>query len=174
MKRCALLSLAIVFSVFVLVPGVFAADKFASVSVERISEAYLRVKEYSKILEDREAAYTAEIEKKRNEVKQFQDKINLLSEKEKEAKNAELESKIKSLQDFARQKQSDLRKEGTDKMMDVSKDIKGAIEKYAEKQGYTLVFDAMALAYQPKGMDISDKIIESLNKDYNSKKQAKP
>ncbi|MFA5410360.1 MAG: OmpH family outer membrane protein [Candidatus Omnitrophota bacterium] len=171
MKRYALLSLAIVLSALAFTPAVFAADKFASVSIERISEAYLKVKEYSKILEDRETAYTQEIDKKRNEVKQFQDKINLLNDKEKGAKSEELKSKIESLQNFVRQKQSDLRKEGTDKMMEVSKDIKDAIEKYAQKEGYTLVFDAMALAYQPKGIDISAQIIEILNKDYSGKKR---
>ncbi len=144
----------------------FSAEKFGYVSIERIGDAYQKAKDYMKVLEDKEAGYTAEIDKRRNEVKQFQDKINLLSEKEKETKNSELETKIKGLQEFVRQKQSDLRKEQVDKTIELSKDIKEAINKYSEKEGFTLVFDAAALAYQPKGMDITDKIIDILNKSY--------
>jgi Skp family chaperone for outer membrane proteins len=148
-----------------------AADKFGYVSIERVGDAYLKANDYMKKLDEKEAGYTSEIEKKKNEVKQFQDKVNLLSDKEKEAKAPELEAKIKSLQDFVRQKQSDLRKEQIDKTIELSKDIKEAINKCAEKENFTLIFDAAALAYQPKGMDITDKIIDILNKDYGPKKK---
>ncbi len=166
MKKYLALVIASVLGVMFLVNSAFAAEKFGYVSIERIGDAYLKAKDYMKVLEDKEAVYTADIDKKRNEVKQFQDKTNLLSEKEKEAKGPELETKIKSLQEFVRQKQSDLRKEQVDKTIELSKEIKDTINKYAEKEGFTMVFDAAALAYQPKGMDITDKIIELLNKSY--------
>lgn len=169
MKKFPVLVLAFVLGTMFFTGSVLAAEKFGYVSIERIGDAYSRAKEYMKNLEDKETAYTAEIDKKRNEVKQFQDKINLLNDKEKEAKSTELEAKIKSFQEFARQKQSDLRKEQIDKTIELSKDIKETITKFAEKEGYTLVFDAAALAYQPKGMDITDKIIDILNKDYGAK-----
>ncbi|MFH1128512.1 MAG: OmpH family outer membrane protein [Candidatus Omnitrophota bacterium] len=169
MKKFSVWVLAFVLGTVFFTGSALAAEKFGYVSIERIGDAYLRAKEYMKNLEDKEAAYTAEIDKKRNEVKQFQDKINLLNDKEKEAKSTELETKIKSFQEFARQKQSDLRKEQIDKTIELSKDIKETITKFAEKEGYTLVFDAAALAYQPKGMDITDKVIEILNKDYGAK-----
>lgn len=148
----------------------FAAEKFGYVSIDKIGDSYLKAKTYMKSLEEKESAYTAEIEKKRNEAKQFQDKMNLLSDKEKEAKAGELETKIRSLQEFVRQKQSDLRKEQVDKTIELSKDIKNAITQYAEKEGYSIIFDAAALAYQPKGMDITDKIVDILNKGYSAKK----
>lgn len=170
MKKVAVIVLAVFLSLMFIKANVFAAEKFGYVSIDRIGDSYLKAKEFMKSLEDKENQYTTEIDKKRNEVKQFQDKINLMSEKEKEVKGAELETKIKGLQDFARQKQSDLRKEQIDKTIELSKDIKDAINKFATKEGYTLVFDAAALAYQPKGMDITDKIIEILNKGYSGKK----
>ena len=49
--------------------------------------------------------------------------MNLLSDKEKETKKAELETKIKGLQEFDRQKQTDLRKEQDEKMKEILKDI---------------------------------------------------
>lgn len=166
MKRIIVIVLAAILCASAFMHKAFAVEKLGYVSIERIGEAYLKAKDYMKTLEDKEASYTSEIDKKRNEVKLFQDKINLLSEKEKETKNSELEGKIKNLQEFVRQKQSDLRKEQVDKTIELSKDIKDTITKFAEKEGYTLIFDAAALAYQPKGMDITDKIIANLNKQY--------
>ena len=165
-----MLAIAFVLGVMFLNGSALAAEKYGYVSIERIGDAYNKAKEYMKNLEDKEAAYTAEIDKKRNEVKAFQDKINMLSDKEKDAKAPEMETKIKGWQDFARQKQADLRKEQIDKTIELSKDIKEAINKFAQKDGYTLIFDAAALAYQPKGMDVTDKIIEILNKGYTGKK----
>lgn len=166
MKMSRVLFAALFLGIVAFANNCFAAEKFGYVSIERIGDAYTKAKEYAKALEDKQNAYTAEIDKKRNEVKQFQDKINLLSEKEKEAKINELESRIKSFQEFGRQKESDFRKEQFDKTVELSKDIKNAITKVSEKEGYTLVFDSAALAYQPKGMDITDKIIDILNKEY--------
>ena len=169
MKKISVFVLAFVLSVMFFASSVMAAEKFGYVSIDKIGDSYVKAKEYMKNLEDKEATYTADIDKKRNEVKQFQDKMDMLSDKEKEAKKSEFETKIKGLQDFARQKQADLRKEQIDKTIELSKDIKETIIKYAEKEGFTLVFDAAALAYQPKGMDITDRIIDILNKDYSGK-----
>jgi len=63
-----------------------------------------------------------------NEIKQFQDKLNMLSDKEKEAKKSEFENKIKALQEYDRQKQTDLRKEFNDKKTEIAKDVETAIE----------------------------------------------
>lgn len=90
-------------AVLLLAGVAYAAEKFAYVNLSRIFSEYNKTKDYDKALGDKENLYTAEREKKANEVKQFQEKMNLLSEKEKEAKKADLETKVKTLQDFDRQ-----------------------------------------------------------------------
>lgn len=144
----------------------YAAEKFAYVDLSRIFSEYGKTKDYDKGLGDKEGLYTAERDKKVSEVKQFQDKMNLLSEKEKEAKKADIETKVKTLQDFDRQKQADLRKEQDEKMKEILKDIEEATKKYSEKEGFTLVFNDRVLVYQNKSLDITDKILEILNKEY--------
>jgi Skp family chaperone for outer membrane proteins len=144
----------------------YAAEKFAYVDLSRIFSEYAKTKDYDKTLGDKESLYSAERDKKVSEVKSFQDKMNLLSEKEKEAKKADLERKIKTLQEFDRQKQADLRKEQDEKMKEILKDIEEATKKYSEKEGFTLVFNDRVLVYQNKSLDITDKIIEILNKEY--------
>lgn len=143
-----------------------AAEKFAYVDLSRIFSEYNKTKDYDKVLGDEQTAYEKEREKKVNDVKQLQDKMNLLSDKEKESKKQELETKFKSLQDFDRQKQTDLRKEQDEKMKEILKDIEGAVKQHAEKEGYSLVFNDRVLVYQTKSMDITDKVIEIVNKGY--------
>jgi len=146
-----------------------AADKLAYVDLTRIFSEYGKTKEYDKVLEQKETAYTTEREQKVNDVKQFQDKLNLLSDKEKEAKKTELETRVKGLQDYDRQKQTDLRKDQDVKMKEILKDIEDAVKKYSEKEGYTLVFNDRVLVYQTKSLDITDQIIDILNSGYKKK-----
>jgi len=146
--------------------GVFAAEKFAYVDLSRLFSEYGKTKDYDKTLNEKQNACRAEIDKKTNEVKQYQDKLNLLSDKEKEAKKGEFETKVKALQDFERQKLTDLRKEQDERMKEIFKDIEDAVKQYAEKEGYTLVFNDRVFVYQTKNMDITDKVMGILDKSY--------
>lgn len=166
MKRKGLVSLGLFLFFLFLVTNVFAAEKFAYVDLSRLFSEYAKTKEFDKILGDKQSAYETERNKKVSEVKQFQDKMNLLSDKEKEAKKSELDAKLKTLSDFDRQKTTDLRKEQDEKMKEILKDIEDAVKRYAEKEGYILVFNDRVLVYQTKNLDITDKVMDILNKGY--------
>ncbi len=164
MKKVVVLSLAFVFLAGI--AAAEAADKIGYVDLSRLFAEYGKTKDYDKILNEKETVYNTEREKKVNELKQLQEKLNLLSEKEKESKRGDLQSKIKSLQDFDRQQQTDLRKEQDEKMKEILKDIEAAVSQYASKEGYTLVFNDRVLVYQDKSLDITDKIMDILSKSY--------
>lgn len=143
-----------------------SADKFGYVDLSRSFSEYNKTKDYDKALTDKENTYTTEREKKVNEFKQLKDKFDLLSDKEKETKKGDLENKAKVVQDFDREKQTDLRKEQDEKMKEILKNIEDTVKQYAEKEGYTFVFNDRVLVYQDKKYDMTDKIIEILNKGY--------
>jgi len=166
MKRFILVLAVMIFGLSCFSTAALAAEKFGYVSIAKMSNDYLKAKKYMKDLEKLESKYSDQIEKKREEVKKFQDKINMMSDKQREAKIGQLEDKIKDFQEFVLEKERDLRKEDADKAIELSKDMLDAIEKYAKKEGYTMVFEVSALAYQPKKMDITDKVIDILNKEY--------
>ncbi|MCX5707089.1 MAG: OmpH family outer membrane protein [Candidatus Omnitrophica bacterium] len=164
MKKLLVFLCGLVVGLFVLTGVAQAADKFAYVDLSRSFSEYSKTKNYDKDLTAKENAYTAERDKKVNEIKALQEKFNLLNDKEKEVKKGELESKVKALQDFARLKETVLRKEQEDKMKEILKDIEEAVKTYATKEGLTLVFNDRVLVYQTKSMDITDKVIDILNK----------
>lgn len=164
MRRVSVFLLAVFLGLSILSGKALAADKMGYVDLSRIFSEYSKTKDYDKVLGDKQRAYTAERDKKVADIKQLQDKFNLLSDKEKDSKRGELENKVKDLQEFDRQKQTDLRKDQDEKMKDILKDIEEAVKQYSEKEGYTLVFNDRVLVYQAKSMDITDKVIAILNK----------
>ena len=143
-----------------------AADKFAYVDLTKIFSEYNKTKDFDKVLTEKGTAYTSEKDKKIGEIKQIQDKMSLLSDKEKDSKKKDLESKVKSFEEFDRAKKTDLAKEQDEKMREILKDIELAVKQYAEKEGYSMVFNDRVLVYQIKSMDITDKVIEILNRSY--------
>jgi len=161
MKKLAVL--VGVMGVLLLAGTSFAADKFGYVDLSRIFSEYGKTKDFDKSLSEKQNAYVAERDKKVNELKALEDKLNLLNDKEKESKRPEFDNKVKDFDSFRRQKETDLRKEQDEKMREVLKDIEEAVKQHAEKEGYTMVFNDRVLVYQTKTMDISDKIVEILN-----------
>ena len=166
MKKLVGVFLGMVFATSILTGVAFAADKFGYVDLSRIFSEYGKTKDYDKLLSDKENVYSKERDKKVSDLKQMQDKISLLTDKEKETKKTDLDSKLKTFQDYDRQKQTDLRKEQDEKMKEILKDIEETVKKYAEKEGYTMVFNDRVLVYENKGLDITDKIVVLLNNSY--------
>ncbi|MCK9432909.1 MAG: OmpH family outer membrane protein [Candidatus Omnitrophica bacterium] len=163
MKKIGVVLCGAVIGLALLAGNAMAAEKFAYIDLSRTFSEYSKTKGYDKVLTDKEKSYSEERDKKVAELKAFQDKLSLLNDKERESKGAELQSKVKSFQESDRKKQAALRKEQDEKMKEILQDIEDAVKKYAEKEGYTMVFNDRVLVYQTKSMDITDKIIAALN-----------
>ncbi len=164
MKKLVLVVAAALLGMFVVTGSVYAQDKLAYIDLSRAFSEYNKTKDYDKKLTEKENSYVSERDKKVGEFNTLRDKFALLSDKDKEAKKGELESKAKVLKDFVTQKEEDLRKEQEEKMKEILKDIQEAVKSYSEKSGITIVFNDRVLVYQNKSMDITDNVIAILNK----------
>ena len=58
-------------------------------------------------------------------------------------------------------------------MKELLKDINDAVKVYAEKEGYTMVFNDRVLVYQTKSMDITEPVVSIVNKDAPKDAKAK-
>lgn len=143
-----------------------AAEKIASVDVGKLFDEYQKTKEFDKNLELKASAYEKDRDARISEIKQLQDKLNLLTDQEKENKQKELEDKIKSARDFTLSKEAELKKERDDKLKDVLKDIENAVQQYAQKESYTMVFNDRVLVYNNKSSDLTAKVLEILQASY--------
>lgn len=165
MKRGGLVILGVALGLFFMTTLVYAEGELTYVNLGRLFDGYSKTKEYDKILDKKQKDYEKEREKKVGEVKKLQDKLSLLSEEEREARRGELEDKIMQLQKFDRSSTQDLRKLKDEKVQEIFKDIKDAIQVYANKEGLSLVFDSRAVVYENKSLDITDQISKILNKE---------
>ncbi|MFA4989355.1 MAG: OmpH family outer membrane protein [Candidatus Omnitrophota bacterium] len=164
MKKLFVVLCAALLSSFILTGLAQAADKFAYINLGRAFNEYSKTKDYDKSLTEKENSYTAERDKKLKELNSFRDKFKLLSDRDREAKKGDLENKAKAVQDFITRRETDLRKEQEERMKEILQDIDAVVKTYAEKEGYTMVFNDRVLVYQNKSMDITDEIIALLNK----------
>ena len=169
MKRIAGIFVGVVFCLSILAGAAYAADKFAYVDVDRIISEYNKYKDYEKIMTDKQKVANKELEAKQNELKQYEEKLAMLSEKERAGKKDEITAKLRAYEDFVKNKSLDLRKEWDEEMQEVSKDVRAEVDRYSEKEGFTFVFNRIALVYQVNNLDISDKIIVILNSKYVKK-----
>ena len=163
MRRLALIG-AVILSLVFMTTLVYAEEKLGYVDLGRVFDEYSKTKKYDKVLDDKQKDYEKEREKKLEEVKKLQEKLSLLSEEEKEARNSELQDKITQLQEFDRNSTQDLRKQRDEKVQDIFKDIKKAIETYAKKNRLSLVFDKRALVYENANFNITAQILKMINK----------
>jgi Skp family chaperone for outer membrane proteins len=164
MKKAALVLLTVLVSLAIITGSAYAQEKLAYIDLSRTFSEYNKTKDYDKKLTERENSYIAERDKKLGEFNTLKDKFALLSDKEKESKKGELESKAKALKDFVTQKEETLRKEQEERMKEILKDIQDAVKSHSENSGITMVFNDRVLVYQSKAMDITENVIAILNK----------
>lgn len=157
-----------IFGIFLLPEGL-AAEKIAFVDLGEVFDGYVKTKEYDVKLEGVQKSKQDEIDTKVTEIKKLQDNLALLSAKEKEKKQVDIDSKTKELQEFQRNAEMELMKDRDTKLKEILKDIQDVIEKFAKKEGYSLVVNDRVLLYGDPGMDISKEILKQLNDNYNKK-----
>lgn len=164
MKKLAVMLTAAFTGIIILTGLAYAQDKLAYIDLSRAFSEYNKTKDFDKKLTEKENSYITERDKKLGEFNTLKDKFALLSDKDKDAKKGELESKAKTLKDFVTKKEEELRKEQEDKMKEILKDIQDAVKVHSDKTGITVVFNDRVLVYQTKSMDITDSVLAILNK----------
>ena len=89
----------------------------------------------------------------------------MLSGDAKKKKEDEIKDKIKELREFSEITRNDLLKKRNDMWKAIFDEIKAVVQDKGKKEEYTLIFDDKALLYKIDGMDLTDEIIQILNKE---------
>ena len=144
----------------------FAQERICSVDLLRVFDKYNKRKDFDEELEAVGKESQAQRSKLIDELKEIQDKITLLSEKEKGKKQKELTEKSRELQEFDQKISIDLRKDWDEKLRGVFEDVRKTVEGFAKREKCAFVIDSKALLYGDKKSDITGEIIKILNKKY--------
>lgn len=147
-----------------------AAEKIGYVDMATVFDEYLKTKEFDKSLEAKGGQKQTERERMVNEIKKLKDEVELLSAAAKDEKQAVIDEKIKTLQEFDRSTRSALSKERDNMVRDILKEIEAVIQDYGKAQGYSFIFYDRALAYKSDNSNLTTQVIKVLNDAYTKKK----
>ena len=143
--------------------------KIGYVDLAKIFDDYQKTKEFDKSLESKGSKKQGERDKMVAEVKKLRDEAELLSAKAKEDKQAQIDEKIKVLQDFDRPTRDGLKKERDAMVRDILKEIEIVIQDFGKKQGYSYIFNDRVLVFKSEGGDLTAQISKALNDSYSKK-----
>ena len=165
MKKFATLAMALAF-VFILSSVSFAqiAQKIAYVDLSRVFDEYNKTSDFDKVLEGKSVKYQKERNKKLEKIQEGERKLTLLKENERKKLQAQIQKDKDALLAFDRQNQTDLRKDRDEKIREILLEIEKVIKTYAEKEKYDLILNDRVLIYGNKTLELTDIIIETLNK----------
>ncbi len=139
------------------------------VNLDRIREGYTKYQEAIsriKTIKDKEQVtldeMSADFDKN---VKQYELKDGLFDEKQKNEALEDLRKKWSILNEFKTAKDQELEKRSREELGPLIEKIKATIKEVAAANKYHMIFKESDLAYCDSRLDITDKVLEALNKE---------
>ena len=162
------LAAIIVFAVAVcaasLVSDAFAKEyKIGYVDLAKVSDEYAKTKDFEKTFEVQVKSKDAERQKFVDEVRKLKDEQALLSDKAKAEKQAVIDGKITSLQDFDRRVRDELIKQRNQMLGEIQKDIDTVISAYSKEAGYDIVLIKQTVLFAGSELDLTAEVVKRLN-----------
>jgi len=167
MKRSVVWAVMTLFVLGIIGPVAQASAKeykMGYVDLAKVFDEYKKTKDSEKNLEEKGKVKEEARKKMVDELKKLKDEQALLSEKGKAEKQAVIDSKIKTLQDFDRGARDELVKARNDMLGGILKDIEKVVTEYAKQNGYDIVLNSRMLLYGAEQYDLTSEVISRLNK----------
>lgn len=141
-------------------------NKIGFVDLGRVFDEYQKTKDADQTLEGETAAKQAEREKMVKEIRKVKDELELMSKEAKEKKQEEMDEKIKSLQDFDREVNTELKRKRDTMVREILREIDATIQEYGQKEKYDVIFDNRVLLYSSDLMNVTDQILKIVDERY--------
>ena len=171
MKRIGLFLL-----VFIMFSGsALASGKIAYVELQRVIETSEPGKKALGQLTQRFEDMNSELDRERANVEKMREDLQkqslVLSQDAQEDLEVELRTKIREIQEMFQAYQARMQREEQELVEPILQVIFDIINEYGKKHEYAAIFDAhdSGIIYANKDLDITDKVIEELNKAWEAK-----
>jgi len=145
------------------------AVKLGYIDVALVFDGYSKTKELDASLSSKSEQKKQERDKMAEKIKNMKSELELLGDKEKEAKQDQIYQEERKLQDFENAVRSELRKERDNMAREILKEIDVVIKEYSQKNGYIMVFNNRILVYAQEQDDLTQEILSILNSKYKKK-----
>ena len=143
------------------------SGKIGYIDLSKSFDEYQKTKDFDKELEKKGDMKQGEREKLVQDVRKMREELELMNKSAREKKEADIEAKIKSLQEFDQEAKTDLTKERDNMVKDILKEMSDVIKEYGQKNGYSIILNDRVLLYGDSGMELTNEIIKILNEKYN-------
>jgi len=143
----------------------YSEVKIGYVDFEKVFNEYHKTKSGNEILNKEKSAKEDEGKKLVDSINKMRQEAELLSQEAKKKKEEEIKQKIRELREFSEITRRDLLKKRNDMWKDIFDEIRNVVEAKGKKEGFTVIFDDKALLYKTEGMDLTDEVIQTLNKE---------
>lgn len=142
--------------------------KVGYVDVGAVLDRYAKRQELEKALEKEKQTKQKEIDEKLKEMekleKELEAKASLLKEEEKQQREKIIKEKRKEHLRLFQQSQLEIRDWALQQQREIFKEIQEAIRSYGQENNYTLILDGREVLYGLEELDLTDQIINLLNK----------
>ncbi|MFH0838913.1 MAG: OmpH family outer membrane protein [Candidatus Omnitrophota bacterium] len=150
--------------------GLAQMVKLGYVNLSKIFEEYEKTKEYDKTLEAQGTQKQKERDKLVTEIKGLKDELELLSEKGKEEKQGQIDTKLTDLKKFDATVREELARQRDNFLKEIVEEIGKVVEEYGQKEKYTLIVRIEGVVmYGDKSIDVTDEVLKILNGRYKKK-----
>ncbi len=158
-----------------------AAGSIVYFDLDRVLDQYDMANDKRSEVEAKVATIQKEVNRRQtnleNGIKDFQNKINkgLMTSVAAEAQQRKLQEQEQAFQQFAQQKQAEIMEEQQVMMNVLADAIKTFVEAYNAEKGYAMILTNQAsvpVIVADPALDITNDIIEGLNKEYVKTKKA--
>lgn len=179
MKRMVLLGLGVLtVSALSLSAPASAQMKIGYVDTDQILQVYKPFQDAQsefKRFADEQGKLVSE---KENTVKKLQDDYErqklLLSDAKKQEMEKDIQAKMAELQKFYEETNGKAQQKNQELSEPIYKDVNVILERVAKAGGYDFIFNANQVAYAKEEHNITQKVLEELNKDLEAKKKGSP
>lgn len=144
----------------------YAEIKIGYVDLARVFDNYNKTKDQDKVLNQQGEQKKEERQRLVNQIRKMKEEVDILSQDAKDKKQAEIDEKIKQLQDYDQQAKTSLGQERDKMVRDILKEIEATIQKQAKDKGYTIIFNNRVLLYAQEQDDLTEEILKTLNSQY--------
>jgi outer membrane protein len=173
MKKKTVLMLFVLFSL--LIPAYGADLKIAYLDFNRALNESEQGKRATVVLEEMIKDKKTAVIEKEEEIKKLDEELkkqlSILSPEAREEKEANLKKLVRDAQRMTRDFQEEVKKKETDLTREIQKEIIQVINKIAQDEGYTIVFErgVSGILYFQDHYDITNKVIEKYNESVKKK-----
>jgi outer membrane protein len=145
------------------VPVVAEELKVGYVDVARLFDSYERTKQSESLLQQKSQQFERELQQRIEELKKLRAGLELLSERERDVRQREIDQKADDLKRFDLYTKRDLVKERDRITQDIIEEIQQTVQAYAKANGFSLVLDERSVLYGQAVYDITEEVVKQLN-----------